>query len=117
MNEPLFETDASQSHLVIPKWFLNLSAVGLSLMTITFIPWAIWQTSVTMKLSFQMETVANANVGRMKYDIETLQNQVNSMADELLRRTQDRFTRRDMQNWAGQLIQNNPDLRVPKVPD
>lgn len=107
------ELDSGQTHLVIPKWFLTLSAIGLTIVTATFVPWAIWQTRVVMRLEVQMEILAAVDPSA------PIQNQreilrLQKLLDEA---TEDRFRRREFRQWVQSLKARNPELMVPEVVD
>lgn len=105
--------EPGQTHLVIPKWFLTLSAIGLTVATVTFVPWAIWQTRVVMRLEVQMEIMAAVD------PTAPLQNQreilrLQKLIDEA---TEDRFRRREFRQWVQGLKARNPNLMIPEVVD
>ena len=41
----------------IPKWFLQMTAVGLTLCAATFLPLEVWQTRSLMRVEVKMESL------------------------------------------------------------
>lgn len=47
----------SPQDIIVPKWFLTVVSICMTFFMVAILPWIIWQTNVTMKLDFKMESI------------------------------------------------------------
>lgn len=40
---------------IVPRWFLQITGGAITLLTITFVPWTVWQTTSMIQLQVQMK--------------------------------------------------------------
>ena len=45
--------------IVIPKWFLTIISICMTVFMVIVLPWIVWQTNITMKLDIKMETMSS----------------------------------------------------------
>ena len=117
-------SDDSRSHLIIPKWFLTMSSIGLTLATVTFVPWVVWQTRVVMRLEVQMEVMASnsatmqanaAAVAALQMEAAKVASEMDRIKQDIKALLDDRWRRRDMRQLLEQWQRGDPTAKVPQL--
>ena len=72
--------------IIVPKWFVQFIAACFAILTLTALPWCIWQTRVSMRMEVQMENIVPAiseakEVPLLKQRILNLEKRVDKLVD------------------------------------
>lgn len=68
--------------IVLPSWFLKVVGSLAAVISITLLPWVVWQTKATMRIEIRQESVVREMESQRK-STEALETKIESQNDRI----------------------------------